>query len=213
MKTTILLADDHLLFRQGLASLLRERADWEVVGEAADGEECVRVAAATRPDIAVLDVEMPHLDGIEATREILRVSPLTRVVALSMYGDPHHRQRMLGAGATAYVLKSHDFAVLVQAIAAVARGERPSPAPPSSAHRSSSRGSPEVDASVLTEREREVLRLLAEGRRNKEVAVALGISPKTVETYRARIMHKLRIDNLAGLVRFAMRTGIVSPGA
>lgn len=212
MTITVLLADDHALFRQGLASLVREQGeDWRIVGEAGDGEEAVRLAAALQPQIAVLDVEMPRTNGIEAARQIGRVSPETWIVALSMYGDAHYQKWMFEAGASAYVLKSEAIDDLVAAIQAALRGDRfVSPA----VMRPSPAGSPrsaELDKRTLSEREVGVLRLLAEGQRTREIAEALGIGAKTVETYRGRIMLKLGIDNLPGLVKFAIRAGIASP--
>jgi DNA-binding NarL/FixJ family response regulator len=211
MKTTVLLADDHALFRQGLARLVGERADWEIVGQAGDGEEAVRLAQALQPRIAVLDIEMPRMNGLEAARRIRQASPATAIVALSMYGDPHYQQRMLEAGASAYVLKNEAIDDLVAAIEAVLRGERfVSPAAAGVPRAALSR-SVEVDKASLSDRELAVLRLLATGMRTKEIGVALGISAKTVETYRSRIMLKLGIDNVPGLVRFAIRAGIILP--
>lgn len=208
--TTILLADDHILFRQGLAALLRDQGQWEIVGEADDGEEAVRLARRRQPDIAVIDVSMPGMSGIEATPLILRASPATRIVALSMYGDIHYQELMFKAGAAAYVLKNEAIDDLIEAIETVLRGERfVSPVviqrgAPIPARRTA------LDKRVLSDREIEVLRLLAQGRRTREIAEALAISAKTVETYRGRIMLKLGIDNLAELVKFAIRVGIAS---
>ena len=213
MSTTLLIADDHRLFRQGLAALLREQAGWEVVGEAGDGEEALRLASTLQPDVAVLDVEMPGIGGIEAAAALRGVSPGTRIVALSMYADAHYEEQMRQAGASAYVLKNEAIDDLVLAIRAVLRGERfVSPAMARRDAGSSSR-SAKLDSAALSERERDVLRLLAEGRRTKEIAELLGISPKTVETYRSRVMTKLGIDGLPGLVKFAIRAGLVSPGS
>jgi DNA-binding NarL/FixJ family response regulator len=211
--TTILIADDHRLFRQGLAALLREQPGWEVVAEAGDGEEAVQLAATLKPQIAVLDVEMPRADGVEAARRIRQASRDTRIVALSMYGDAHYQERMKEAGASAYVLKNEAIDQLVDAIKAILRGE--AFLGPAVVRRDAVVGlrSAQLDKGALSAREREVLRLLAEGKRTKEIANLLGVSPKTVETYRTRLMHKLGIDNVPGLVRFAVRAGIVSPGA
>jgi DNA-binding NarL/FixJ family response regulator len=215
MTLTILLCDDHRLFREGLAALLLQRQPaWQVVAQAGDGDEAVRLAGDLAPDVVVLDVAMPGTSGIEAARQIRAQSPHTRIVALSMYGDAHYRRRMLAAGASAYVLKNEAGADLVAAIQAVLRGETfisPSLTAPSDhpASEAGGRRSPDLDFASLTQREREVLGLLAQGRRTKEIAGELGISPKTVETYRGRIMLKLGVDTLAGLVVFAVRAGVV----
>ena len=210
MTITVLLADDHVLFRQGLALLVREQGDWEIVGEAGDGAAAVALAEAHRPQIAVLDVEMPGMNGIEATRRIRQAAPETRIVALSMYGDAYYQQQMFAAGASAYVLKNEAIADLVEAIQAALRGERfvsPTARP---TRTTVARRSAELDQRVLSDREIEVLRLLVEGRRTKEIAEVLAISAKTVETYRGRLMLKLGIDNFAELVKFAVRAGITS---
>lgn len=211
MSARILIVDDHRLFRQGLFALLGETPEWTVVAEAGDGAEAIRAAEETRPDVAVLDVEMPGVSGVEAAREIRRVSPATRIVALTMYGDPHYQEQMRAAGATAYVLKNEAIGDLVDAIRAVLAGRSftsPSLSDPGAV---AAGRSARLDHEELSAREREVLRMLAEGHRTKEIAHALGISPKTVETYRARLMTKLDIDDVPGLVRFAIRAGIVSP--
>jgi len=207
--TTILLADDHPLFRQGLAALLRDQAGWQVVAEAGSGEEAVRLAAQWLPQFAVIDVEMPGIGGIEATRRIRDISPQTRIVALSMYADAYYQDRMREAGASAYVLKNEAIDQLVAAVGAVMRGELHFPG--AGRGTVAARRSARIDQDELSAREREVLRLLAEGRRTAEIADLLGISPKTVETYRSRLMNKLDIDSLSGLVKFAIRAGLVSP--
>jgi DNA-binding NarL/FixJ family response regulator len=210
MTLTILLADDHVLFRQGLALLVREQGDWRIVGEAGNGAEAVALAEAHQPQIAVLDVEMPGMNGIEAARRIRQMSPGTRIVALSMYGDAHYQERMFEAGASAYVLKNEAIDDLIEAIQAALRGDRF--VSPAVAQNGSTveRRSAHLDKRALSEREAEVLRRLAEGQRIKEIADALNISAKTVETYRSRIMVKLGIDNLPDLVKFAIRAGITS---
>ncbi len=210
MTTTILIADDHQLLRQGLATLLREQKDWEVVGEAASGEEAVHLAAALKPEVAVIDVEMPGIGGVEAARGIRSASPATRIVALSMYADTYYRERMRSAGASAYVLKNHAIDELVGAIRSVLQGEHYLSSAQTQREPIASRRSARVDKDELSARERDVLRMLAEGKRMTEIADTLAISLKTVETYRARLMNKLGIDNLSGLVRFAIRAGIVS---
>lgn len=209
MSATILLCDDHTLVREGLVALLRHRTDWTVVAEASDGAEAVALAARLRPDVAVLDVAMPGMSGTEAAAAIRAAAPATRIVALSMFSDALYRRGMFEAGALAYVLKNKAAADLFAAIDAALRGEtyvspdlvESAPGP--------DRGAAEAESVELSAREREVLRLLAEGRRTKEIAQDLGISPKTVETYRSRLGHKLRLEGLADLVKYAIRAGIV----
>ena len=209
--TTFLLADDHVLFRQGLAMLIGSHNNWEIVGEADNGNDAVRLATLLKPDIALLDVEMPRLNGIEAARRISQATPATRVVALSMYGDTHYQKRMFEAGALAYVLKNEAIDDLVLAIQSVLRGNRfISSAFVHQAVVVSPR-SAKMGISLLSKREVEVLRLLVEGKRNSEVADVMAISVKTVETYRSRIMLKLGIDNLTTLVKLAIRAGITEP--
>ena len=208
MKLTLLLCDDQTLFREGLAAIIARQPDWRVVAEAADGAAAVRLVTAQRPDVAVLDVAMPVMSGIEAAAAIRAAVPLTRIVALSMYADEHYLRRMLAAGAAAYVLKNEASAELIQAIETVMDGGTfVSPALCTTGAAVVQR-SAELDAVLLTAREREVLCLLAQGRRTKDIAAQLAIGAKTVETYRARIMMKLRIDNVPDLVRFAIRAGI-----
>ena len=212
MPTSIVIADDHVLFRQGLISLLAAQPRWRVVGEAGDGEEALRLSGELKPDIVVLDIEMPGMNGIEAAGRIRVLSPDSKIIALSMYGDIHYQRRMFEAGASAYVLKNEAVDDLIRAVCAALAGEQfvsPSAVQDGTAPLSRSA---EVDKLLLSKRELEVIRLLAEGRRTKEIASLLGISAKTVETYRSRIMLKLGIDNLPGLVKFAVRAGIASPG-
>jgi len=206
--TTFLLADDHVLFRQGLAMLIGSHNNWEIVGEADNGNDAVRLATLLKPDIALLDVEMPRLNGIEAARRISQATPATRVVALSMYGDTHYQKRMFEAGALAYVLKNEAINDLVLAIQSVLCGNRFISSAFVQQDVVVSSRSAKIDISVLSKREVEVLRLLVEGKRNSEIAVVLAISVKTVETYRSRIMLKLGIDNLTTLVKLAIRAGV-----
>lgn len=213
MTISCILADDHVLFRQGLISLLDAQPQWRVVGEAGNGEEAVRLSEALKPDIVVLDIEMPGINGIEAAEKIRRASPESKVIALSMYSDAHYQRRMFEAGVAAYVLKTEAVDDLIRAVRAALAGEQfVSPAAGQPTGGPASSRSADIDKQRLSTRELEVMRLLAEGRRTKEIAAILGISAKTVETYRSRIMLKLDIDNLPGLVRFAIRAGIVSPG-
>jgi DNA-binding NarL/FixJ family response regulator len=211
MTVTLVIADDHVLFRQGLARLLREQPGWTVVGEAASGEEAIALVATLKPDVAVIDVEMPGIGGIEAARQIRDVSPGTRIVALSMYANAHYQDRMKRAGAGAYVRKSQPIDELVGAIGSVLADEVQPVARHTSSGPDPAMRSARVDAAELSDRERDVLRMLAEGRRTVEIAQTLGISHKTVETYRARLQRKLGINDLSGLVRFAIRAGLISP--
>lgn len=211
MTITVVIADDHVLFRQGLAALLREQPGWEVVGEAGSGEEAIELVAALKPAVAVLDVEMAGIGGIDAARRIREISAGTKIVALSMYSSAHYQQRMRQAGASAYVRKSQPIAELVDVVRGLIAGRIYEPDSPAPAATAAEGRSARVDADALSEREREVLRMLAEGKRTVAIAEALGISHKTVETYRTRLQYKLGISDLSGLVRFAIRAGLISP--
>jgi len=207
----ILLADDHLLFRQGLSALLSEQPDWEIVGEAEDGAKALELAQQHRPDVVVLDIAMPKMSGIEAAQAIRKTSPNTRIVALSMYGESHYVDQMFEAGASAYVLKNEAIGELVRAIQAALRGARfISPAIVQN-EALTYKGNLQNEKPSLTKRETEVLRLLADGLKTREIAETLNLSVKTIETYRARIMTKVGINNIAGLVKFALKAGITSP--
>ena len=211
MTTTVLLADDHILVRDGLALLIGKHVDWEVVALAESGEEAVELATQLQPRVAVLDIEMPGMNGIEAARRIRKASPGTTVVALSTYGDIHYRERMFEAGAAGYVLKNEAIADLVNAVEAALRGARF--VSPSLGDGSDTAGQRSValDKESLSGRELEVLRLLARGHRTKEIGELLGISARTVETYCGLIMLKLDIHTLPGLVKFALRAGLTEP--
>jgi DNA-binding NarL/FixJ family response regulator len=210
MTVTIVIADDHVLLRQGLATLLREQPDWLVVGEAGNGEEAVALVAALKPDVAVLDVEMAGIGGIDAAQRIREISAGTKIVALSMYTSAHYQQRMRRVGASAYVRKSQPIDELVDAVRAVIAGEAYEPGVTEVAPGGEVR-SARVDMDALSDRERDVLRMLAEGKRTAAIAEVLGISHKTVETYRSRMQQKLGITDLSGLVRFAIRAGLITP--
>ena len=210
----ILLADDHTVVRQGLRKVLEDRPEWEVVAEAGDGREAVRQAEALKPDIAILDVAMPLLNGIETTRQITRRVPTTRVLVLSMHADEAYVTQMLQAGATGYLLKDSADVDLIQAVSEVAKGK--SFFSPAIARvmlddyvrQLADKGVTDRYQS-LSEREREIFQLIAEGKTNKEIAALLSISPSTVETHRARIMEKLDLHSAAEIVLYAVRRGVI----
>jgi DNA-binding NarL/FixJ family response regulator len=214
-KLRLLLGDDHTLMRQGLRKILEERPEWEVIAEVGDGREAVKKCMALKPDVAVLDVAMPLLNGIDATQQIVRKVPETKVLVLSMYSDEAYVTRALQAGATGYMLKDSAGKDLLKGIASVAAGQAYfSPAIARLMLDDYVRrvaGSGVVDRyETLSEREREIFQLIAEARTNKEVAELLEISPATVETHRARILQKLDIHNTAELVLYAVRRGVIS---
>lgn len=206
-RTRILLVEDHQMVREGLRTLLAGEPDFEVVGEASDGAEAVRLAGELAPHVVVMDVELDGLSGIEATKRLARERPETAVVALSMHDDAPTVDRALRAGVRGYVLKGSGVSALCEAIRIVRRGETfLSPAVsryvlPGYLRR---RG---TDADPLTDREREVVDLIAEGLTSREIAERLGLRPKTVENHRARIMEKLGIHTTAGLVRWTLGRG------
>jgi DNA-binding NarL/FixJ family response regulator len=217
MVTKILLADDHQIVREGLKSLLNSHEDMQVVGEARDGRSAVQMAKDLSPDVVIMDVGMPHLNGIEATRQITSREPEAKVVALSMHADRRFMGEMLKAGAKGYLLKDGAFEELATAIrSVVANKVYLSPRIANVmvddyVHRSPSQ--PNGDASAfarLTPREREVLQLMAEGRATKEIAMDLKVSIKTVETHRRQIMEKLSIHSVAELTKYAIREGLTS---
>jgi DNA-binding NarL/FixJ family response regulator len=206
----ILLADDHTLVRQGLRKVLEERPEWQVV-EAGNGREAVTLAEQLKPDIAIVDVAMPLLNGVEATRQIAARSPATRVLVLSMYADEAYVTQMLNAGAAGYLLKDSAGVDLLEAVAAVASGKSFfSPAIAQLLEDKDFDGGAVVDRyELLSNREREIFQLVAEGRTNKEIAALLTISSSTVETHRARIMEKLDLHSAAEIVLYAVRRGVI----
>ncbi|MGD0776650.1 MAG: response regulator transcription factor [Candidatus Solibacter sp.] len=208
-RTRILLADDHAVVRQGFKMILGAQADMEVAGEAANGREAVELAAQLNPDIVVMDVAMPELNGIEATRRLLAANPHIRVIALSMHKDSAYVREILRAGARGYLLKDSGADDLVKAIRAVAGGESYLSPAVSNAVLDDYRKHVTNPIDLLTSREREVLQMLAEGKTNKEIAVVLHLSVYTVDAHRGRIMEKLNLHSINELVRFALRNGLI----
>jgi len=205
----ILLADDHAVVRQGFKMILDAEADMEIVGEAGNGRQAVDLAEQLRPDVVVMDVAMPELNGIEATRRLASSVPHARVIALSMHKDSVYVREILRAGARGYLLKDSGAADLVAAIHAVASGESYLSPAVSNAVLDDYRRHVTNPIDLLTSREREVLQLLAEGKTNKEIAGVLNLSVYTVEAHRGRIMEKLNLHSINELVRFAVRNGLV----
>ena len=210
MPLRIILADDHLIVRQGLRSVLEQEA-YTVLGEAGDGREALRLAQELRPDVAVLDLAMPLLNGLDAAREISRVSPQTKTILLTMHTEDPYVMEALRAGVKGYVLKTQAAQDLVQAIREVSRGAMYLSPGISRTVVEAYLAKSELPPDPLTSREREVLQLIAEGKTTKEVAVILGVSVKTAESHRTRIMGKLEIHETASLVRYAIRRGLVQP--
>jgi len=212
----ILLADDHTVVRQGLRKVLEERPEWKVVAEAGDGREAVRQAEQLKPDVAIIDVAMPLLNGVEATRQIVKHVPSVRVLVLSMHADDAYVTQILQAGASGYLLKDSADVDLIQAVAAVSQGK--SFFSPAVArlmlddYVKQRTGDPVVVIDryeTLSDREREVFQLIAEGKTNKDIAGLLFISPSTVETHRAHIMEKLDLHSAAEIVLYAVRKGVI----
>ena len=209
----VLLADDHSLVRAGMRSLLVGLTEIEVVAEAADGREALRLVRTLQPDVVLMDIAMPGMNGIQATARVTRMFPRSRVIILSVNAEEEYVREALRAGASGYVLKDALPAELEVAVRSVARGETYL-SPRVSKHLIASyiedggKGPGLLDQ--LTPRQREVLQLIAEGRTTKEIAQTLGLSVKTAETHRAQLMNRLDIHDIAGLVRFAIRAGLVT---
>jgi DNA-binding NarL/FixJ family response regulator len=210
-----LLADDHTIVRDGLRALLEKQPDMTVSGEAADGREAVQIAETNEPDVVVMDIAMPNMNGIEATRRIVAMRPATGVVILSMHQDESYVLRSLKAGARGYLLKDSVRGDVVEAIRSVAQGRsfltrKVSQLMQEDYIRQMERRGVEDSYDLLTDREREVLQLVAEGRTNKEVANVLNIGLTTVETHRTHILQKLGLHSVPELILYAVRKGIIA---
>lgn len=208
-KIRILLADDHAMVRQGFRMILSAQRDMEIVGEAGNGREAVELAERLKPDLVVMDVSMPELNGIEATRRIQETSPRTRVLALSMHKDSVYVREILRAGARGFLLKDAIDRDLLAAVRAVAAGDGYLSPAVSEAVLSDYRRHVTDPLDLLSSREREVLQMIAEGKTNKDIASALKLSVYTVDAHRGRIMEKLNLHSVGELVRFAVRKGLV----
>jgi two-component system response regulator NreC len=208
-KIRILLADDHAMVRQGFRMILAAQPDMEIVAEAGNGREAVELATGLQPDVVVMDVAMPELNGIEATRRITDSSPRTRVLALSMYKDSVYVREILRAGARGFLLKDAIDRDLLAAVRAVAAGEGYLSPSVSEAVLSDYRRHVTDPLDLLSSREREVLQMIAEGKTNKDIATTLNLSVYTVDAHRGRIMEKLNLHSVGELVRFAVRKGLV----
>ena len=210
----VVLADDHALVRAGFRSLLEALPGIQVVGEAADGREALRLIGELRPDLALIDIAMPGLNGLEVVGRAAKEQPRTRVIVVSMHAQDEYVRRALVAGAAGYMLKHADGKELEMAIRAVAAGETwlsPSVSKKVvAAYSESARGGAKDPLELLTGRQREILQLIAEGHTNKEIARVLVLSVKTIENHRTRIMDKLEIHNVAGLTRYAISHGIAT---
>lgn len=211
----VLLADDHALVRAGLRALLNDLPGIEVVAETGDGREALRLVRERKPDIAMIDISMPGLNGLDVAARIAHDRPATRVIIVSMHGDDATVRRALTAGAAGYLLKNSDRAELEMALRTVARGDTwltPTLTKRVVAAFTQETKSPEAGPfAALTPRQREVLQLVAEGYSNKEIAQRLDVAPKTVETHRTELMERLGIHGVAGLVRYAIQVGLVHP--
>ena len=213
----LLVVDDHAVVRRGVRALLETRPGWEVCGEAVDGQDAIRKAADLKPDIVVLDISLPGLNGLEATSRILKESPESEVLILTMHHSEELAQQVIKAGARGYVLKSDADQSLVAAVDKLSQHETFFTSRvaefvlDSGARGENARHAVEDPARRMTSRERQIVQLVAEARSTKEVASHLGISVKTVEAHRTNIMRKLRLRSVSELVRYAIRNGIVQP--
>src|SRR5256886_12291926 len=213
-KITVMLAEDHTIVRQGLRILLEAEKDLSVVGEADNGRQAVQMAKRLRPDVVLMDIGMPSLNGLEATRQISKQIPKSRVVVLSSYSDDEYVQQLTAAGATGYLIKTTASQDLVMAIREAKKGNAffsPAISKRLIEHyrQAVARGEPVKKGRRLTSREMEVLQLIAEGRHNKQIAEKLSISIKTVEKHRQQLMNKVEIHEVAGLTRYAITKGFI----
>jgi DNA-binding NarL/FixJ family response regulator len=213
---TILLAEDHTVVREGFRKILELEDDFKVVGEVEDGRQAVAMAKTLRPDVVLMDISMPLLNGLEATRQLLKIAPATKVIMLSAQSDIAYVKDSIDAGARGFLQKQTTARALYQAIREIQNGNAFfSPAVAKGLHKRARSsmdrsGSTKTKTVDLTSREREVLQLIAEGKTNKETAAELGISIKTVESHRANLMEKLDIHETAGLTRYAIGTGVIA---
>jgi two-component system, NarL family, response regulator NreC len=216
MNFRVLIADDHGIVRQGLRALLEKSPEISVVGEASDGREAVRLAAELRPNIVVMDIAMPLLNGVDATSQILGRDPDVKVIILSMHSDESYILRALSAGAKGYLLKDSAEGDILPAVETVAKG-RPYFSPVIASTlldeylQAMKKNQVRDSFDLLTDREKEVLQLLAEGKSNKEVAALLNLSPYTIESHRTSLMQKLNLHNTAEIVLYAVRKNIIVP--
>jgi DNA-binding NarL/FixJ family response regulator len=211
MPIKVFLADDHAIVREGLAGVLEAQPDVRVVGTAADGRDAMRQIAALDPDVAVMDISMPHMNGIDAAREMRDRGLRARVVILSMHSSAEHVFQALEAGASGYLLKDSAAKEIIDAVRAVHAGRRYLCGKVAEVMADNfERLSAASPLARLSKRERQVLQLVAEGRSSAQIAAALHLSPKSVDTYRSRLMRKLGIGDVAGLVKFAIRHGLAS---
>ena len=215
MAIRVLLADDHALVRQGIRSLLEKLDDVEVVGEVGDGREALELSKTIQPDIVFMDITMPGLNGLEAVTRMKKECPATRVIMLSMHAGEEYFQQALDSGAAGYLLKDADRMELELAIRTVIRGDiylAPAVAKYTVDAYRQRKEADQGPLACLSSRQKEILQLIAEGYANKEIAQRLDLSPRTVETHRAELMERLNIRDVPGLVKLALRTGLIKPG-
>ncbi len=210
MPVKVLIADDHALVRKGLVALLEKEPGIEAVAEAVNGLEAINLVREHQPDVVLMDLAMPHMNGIDATRKLVAEHPNIHIIILSMYSERRLVMEAIGAGARAYILKDCAFTELAKAIRAVIEGDDAQAVPFSGLIISDRNDNiePSASSAFLSARERQVLQFIAEGKNTKEIAFQLAVSIKTVETHRQNIMEKLRIHSIAGLTRYAIREGI-----